>query len=126
MKNPFQSLDSRSLYQRPVGNLRPKFANLRLSDSRSVAAAGRTLFIRKCAHDSRLIRVKDSSSQATKQKNSRIQEFKNSRSREVEKSRTVRCEVRREKMSVLLGFLTSRLLEFLNAAAFPQLVFFLK
>src|SRR5271157_779556 len=63
-KNPFQSLNSLSLYQRPVGNLRPKFANLRLSDSRSVAVAGCTLFIRKRAHNSRLIRVKDSSSQA--------------------------------------------------------------
>src|SRR5271165_2346730 len=73
-KNPFQSLDSLSLYQRPVGNLRLKFANLRLSDSRSVAAAGRTLFIRKCAHNSRLIRIKDSSSQAIKQP--RSQEFK--------------------------------------------------
>src|SRR5271165_1319127 len=56
-KNPFQSLDSLSLYQRPVGNLRPKFANLRLSDSRSVAAAGCTLFIRKCAHNSRFMKA---------------------------------------------------------------------
>src|SRR5271166_7108378 len=81
-KNPFQSLDSLSLYQRPVGNLRPKFANLRLSDTRSVAAAGCTLFIRKCAHNSRFIRVKDSSSQAIKKK-----EFKKSRIRE-------RCDVK--------------------------------
>ena len=56
-KNPFQPLDALSLDQRPVGNLRPKFANLRLSDSRSVAAAGRTLFIRKCAHNSRVIKA---------------------------------------------------------------------
>ena len=73
-KNPFQPLNSLSLGQRPVGNLRLKFANLRLSDSRSVAAAGYTLFIRECAHNSRFIRLKDSSSQEAK--NSRSQEFK--------------------------------------------------
>jgi hypothetical protein len=56
-KDPLQPLDSLTFYQGPVGNLRPKFANLRLSDSRSVAAAGYTLFIRKCAHNSRFMKA---------------------------------------------------------------------
>jgi hypothetical protein len=56
-KNPFQPLDSLSLDQRPFGNLGLKFANLRLSGSRSVPAASYTLFIGKCAHSSRFIKA---------------------------------------------------------------------